>query len=408
MKNCEYWIWLSRTLGEGAKIDDIVNYFGSARGIYEAGQYEWKISGIMTPRQIANLSNYSPSESAKIMNTCRDNHWQIITPEDEEYPAHLRNICDYPAVLYAQGDTSVLCEKTTVAMVGTRKASGYGVRAAGVLSHELVKTGMVIVSGGALGIDSASHTGAIYGGGKTVAVLGCGLGTDYLKENAALRNEISKHGVLITEYAPFTNATRYTFPKRNRIISGMSLGTVVVEAGERSGSLITARLAMEQNRDVFALPGDVFSSAFTGANRLIRDGAKPVFTARDVAEEYYSLYPDKIKLENSDEPLASILAQSNQAQFNSVNVAKSHTAFKKHDEAKQQLETTPAPAVSRDLPDNVSDSARKVYSCIDNVVEFDDIVRNSGLGITKVLSAVTELEMLSFIEVIPGKKYKKI
>lgn len=402
MRDCEYWIWFSRTLGDGAKTDDIINYFGSARRLYEAGKYEWKISGLLTPRQIANLCEFSPSESGKIINACKENHWHIITPDDSEYPQRLREICNFPSVLYVDGDTSILNSCLPIAMVGTRKASGYGVRAASALAGMLAKCGMTVVSGGALGIDSASHTGAMYAGGKTVAVLGCGLGTDYLKENKALRREIAKNGALITEYPPFFEASRYTFPKRNRIISGMSLGTVVIEAGERSGSLITARLALEQNRDVFAVPGDVFSSSFSGANRLIRDGAKPVFTARDIVEEYYNEYPDRIKIENSDEALAGIFARSESARFVSADRT---VKSKKSEEKVKENETVSVPKA---LPKTASEAARAVYNSIDGETDFDEIVRSSGLGIRKVLSAITELEMLSVIEVSPGKKYKKI
>lgn len=407
MNNGEYWIWLSRTLGEGARIDDIINYFGSAKALYEAGRYEWKISGLLTPRQVENLVTYSPSESGKIINTCAENHWQIITPDDENYPARLREICDYPAVIYADGDTNLLSECLPIAMVGTRKASGYGVRVASTLASMLAKAGLTVVSGGALGIDSAAHTGAMYAGGKTVAVLGCGIGTDYLRENEAMRHEISKNGVLITEYPPFTAASKFTFPKRNRIISGMSIGTVVVEAGERSGSLITARLAVEQGRDVFAVPGDVFSSAFSGANKLIHDGAKPVFTARDIVEEYYHMYPGRIIIENSDEPLAKLLSESDKSRFNNINVAKKHNIpVKKQKESGTGQEEKPV--AKKQLPAEISEAAKAVYAAIESVTSFDDICRVSGVGIAKVLSGITELEMKSFIEVLPGRKYKKI
>lgn len=209
-------------------------------------------------------------------------------------------------MLFVWGDETILNSEVMLSVVGTRKASNYSMRVTRLLSSKLARAGAVIVSGGALGVDSAAHTGAMEGG-RTIAVLGCGFGTDYLRDNAALRREISKNGAVITEYFPFTPASRTTFPMRNRIISGMSLGTIVVEAGERSGSLITARLALSEGRDVFAVPGEVITSAFTGTNRLIHDGAKPVFTALDVLEEYYYTYPDKIDLSGADKPLGEAL-----------------------------------------------------------------------------------------------------
>lgn len=405
MTNCEYWIWLQRTLGFAARIDDIINYYGSARTLYEAGSYEWRISGLFTGTQINKLSQFSPSESGKIMKACSDNHWSMITPDDSEYPPLLREICDYPAVLYVDGDINLLGESMFIAMVGTRKASSYGVKAANVLAGELSKTGLTVVSGGALGVDSASHSGAIHSGFKTVAVLGCGLGTDYLRENEALRREISRNGALITEYPPFTEASRYTFPKRNRIISGMSFGTVVIEAGERSGSLITARLAMEQNRDVFAVPGDVFSSSFTGANKLIHDGAKPVFTAADVAEEYAALYPNRIKLEGADTPLSRLIPKGDKfalSELNAPDKKVKKNKFKEKTEPKEQTHSEP-----KALPDNASANAKSVYNAINGETEFDEVVRASGLPVFKVMTAITELEMMRVIEVLPGRKYIK-
>ena len=403
MKNCEYWIWLQRTLGCGAGIDDIINYYGSARDLYQAGKNDWLVSGIFTASQIKKLSQFSPSESGKIINDCQRNNWEIITPDDDCYPPLLRQICDFPAVLYADGDTDLLSDELFVAMVGTRNASTYGTRAATVIAYQLSKAGLTVVSGGALGIDSASHTGALNADCKTVCVLGCGLGTDYLHENEALRHEICRSGVIITEYPPFTPASRTTFPKRNRIISGMSLGTVVIEAGERSGSLITARTATEQNRDVFAVPGDVFASSFNGANRLIRDGAKPVFTARDIIEEYYYNYPDKLDIEGSDIPLSNALQQNSIPMGNVQSTAVKPKA--KKSENKQKEEPKP---VLKPMPETASTNARAVYEAITGETDFDTIAEKTALPVNAVLSGITELEMYSCIETLAGRKYKKL
>lgn len=409
MTNCEYWIWLQRTLGFAAKIDDLINYYGSAKTLYEAGSYNWRISGLFSASQINKLSKYSPSESGKIMKACSENHWDIITPDDSEYPPLLREICNFPAVLYVDGDSRLLSDRMFISMVGTRKASAYGVNVARLLAAELSKTGLTVVSGAALGIDSASHMGAVNSGFKTVAVLGCGFGTGYLRENEALRREIARNGALITEYPPFYEAARHTFPTRNRIISGMSLGTVVIEAGERSGSLITARLAAEQNRDVFAVPGDVFSSSFTGANKLIHDGAKPIFTAADVAEEYAGIYPDKIKLEGADIPLSRLMPKSDIFVLDGINTPVQEKDKKKKTEKENKPEQEKFDEQGiKALPDDLSANAKAVYGAIDGETEFDDAVRASGLPAFKVMTAVTELEMRELIEVLPGRKYKKL
>lgn len=406
MKNCEYWIWLQRTLGFATKIDDFINYYGSARELYEAGSYEWRISGLFSKKQIESLSKFSPSQSGDIMRACSDNHWDIITPDDMEYPLLLREIYDFPAVLYVDGDASILAESRFIAMVGTRNASNYGLKAAGIISTELSKSGLVVVSGGALGIDSASHLGALNSGHKTVAVLGCGLGTDYLRENEALRNDITKNGALVTEYPPFYSASRFTFPQRNRIISGISLGTVVIEAGERSGSLITARLAMEQNRDVFAVPGDVFSTSFTGANKMIQDGAKPLFTAADVVGEYHNLYPNEIKIEGMDAPLSNFLKENDDINKEAVKVKRNN----KEKSTKEENKPTEIESQTKELkplPQTISENAKLIYQAIDGETEFDTIVSKSGLPVFKVMSSISELEISGVIESLPGRKYKK-
>ncbi|MEG1834894.1 MAG: DNA-processing protein DprA [Oscillospiraceae bacterium] len=400
MSGVEYWIWLSRTLGEGAKIDDIIGYFGSPSRLYEAGKREWILSGLLTSKQIYALSKYSPSESANIINLCRTNGWQMITPDDELYPRNLRNICNFPSVLYVWGNVEVLLNEVMISIVGTRKASNYGTRVTGLLSSALSKAGATIVSGGALGIDSMAHMGALNAGGKTIAVLGCGLGTDYLRDNAALRKEISKDGAVISEYPPFTAASRITFPMRNRIISGISLGTVVIEAGEKSGSLITARLALEQGRDVFAVPGDIISSAYTGANKLIKDGAKPVFTASDVLEEYSFMFPNKIDLSKASEPLGQALRemQTENPIINTPNIKK---IVEKPSVVIQNI--------NRELPKDISENAKKVYNSIENSSShIDEISEKTGLKTADCLSALTELELFSLVSLCEGKKYKKV
>ena len=410
MKNCEYWIWLQRTLGVGARLDELISCFGSARDLYFAGKNEWIISGVLTKTQIEKLSSFSPSESGKIINDAQKNNWKIISFDDLDYPPLLREISNPPAVLFVDGDEEVLSEQVHIAMVGTRKASRYGLRAAGVISSQLSKAGFCIVSGGALGIDTAAHSGAISSFGKTVCVLGCGLGTDYLRQNEALRHEITQNGAVITEYPPFTPASKFSFPMRNRIISGMSVGTVVVEAGEKSGSLITAEIATEQNRQVFAVPGNVFSSAYNGANKLIHDGAKPVFTARDIVEEYIYEYPDKLNMENTDAPLSEAFYESDSLrqrldEEESIIKKKSKKTAVSENRTDEKIQPE---APKKELPETIGDEARAVYSALDKPYLLDEIVEKTGLSTTKALSALTRLEVFGAVELMPGNKYKRI
>ncbi|MCR4564093.1 MAG: DNA-processing protein DprA [Clostridiales bacterium] len=388
----EYWIWLSRTLGAGAKINDLLSYFGSPDEMYQAGSNEWRLSGLLTAKQIENLKQFSPSESSEIYRICEKNFWHIVTPSSSYFPVELMELPDMPAALYVEGDCGVLKSRLNIAFVGTRKASSYSRKIASSLAYEISRAGAVIVSGGALGIDSAAHEGALAAGGKTVAVLGCGLGTDYLQENSALRNEIAKNGALISEFLPFTPASRTTFPIRNRIISGMSAGTVVIEAGERSGSLITANLALSQGREVFAVPGDLTSSSYTGTNNLIRDGCTPVFSAEDIVRPFKFMFPD-FKLKNDGEKMPEPV--------------KRESGKEKIIPEKRQIKNEPKAVKRTDV--SLSPNAKKVYDILgETPLHIDEITEKSALTSSQVLAVMTELELKGLVALENGRKYKII
>lgn len=288
--NTPYWIWLQSALGAGARIKEITEYFGGVKEVYDAGETQWKMSPVLVPRQVEHLKNCSLAQANDILTVCRLNSWQVITPDDENYPRRLYEIDNPPAALYVAGNLPDIDNSVAIGIVGTRKASDYAIKAADVMSRGIAKLGAVVVSGGALGVDTAAHNAAILSFGKTVAVLGCGLGTNYLMENKPLRDSIAANGALVTEFQPFTKASRYTFPVRNRIISGLSLGVLVVEAGIRSGSLITAGYAADQGRDVYAIPCSILEPEYAGTNKLIDQGAvvatKPLDLVYPYAERF--------------------------------------------------------------------------------------------------------------------------
>lgn len=419
MNEAAYWIWLLRTLGAAAAIEDIIHYFGSARGLYEAGTAEWRLSGLLSAKQLTALSRFSPSESGGVLKTCAENGWQVLTPADLAYPQQLRELRNFPPVLFVWGDASVLLRDVKLAMVGTRKASAYGLRVASLLSEALADSGAVVISGGALGVDSAAHEGALRAGGKTIAVLGCGLGTDYLRENAPLRRSIAQNGAVISEFLPFSPASRTTFPLRNRIISALSLGTVVVEAGERSGSLITARYALEQGRDVFAVPGDIISSAFTGANKLIHDGAKPVFTPMDILEEYTYLGSEELKTPFPCKTLGEMLraapvARPGQPAADTkvgvsarASVRRKQTASAPPKQA-QTAAASPGNEPCGVLPQAASAAAQTVFRVLEvQEQHIDEISEKANLPVNACLAALTELELYACAVSVQGKKYRK-
>lgn len=390
-----YWVWAQDALGisSSVKSDEIVSYFGDAERLYFAGEYEWKISGIFTNGQINRLKSTTLDKANGIVAECEKYKIKIVTPGDGDYPSMLFKLPNLPLVLYVRGDLDCLKNKITVAIVGARKASDIGVRIARSLSASLSRSGAVVVSGAANGIDSAAHTGALNVGAKTVAVLGCGFGADYLPENEPLRREIAHHGALVTEYPPRTPAFGRNFPFRNRIISGLSYGTVVIEANERSGSLRTVDHAIEQGRDIFAVPGDITSSMNMGTNKLLRDGAKPVFNAMDVLEEYAARYPDMLDIDKIEKILT-------------VNREDSKLLSKKETEP-QNGKSEKAVFVKTAAPKGISENARLIFDAFtEETMQAEELILGTKLGTTDFLSAMTELEILGYIEPLAGKNYK--
>ena len=406
MSNCpvEYWIWMQNALGAGARTDELLAYFKTPEEMYKAGEYEWRLSGLLTSKKIELLKNSTFEKSKEIINECRRKGYKIITPDDNLFPDRLKNLPDMPLVLYGIGDCSVMNDTVSIGMVGTRNASTYGIETAQKLSFLLALSGATIVSGGALGVDSEAHAGAMLAKGRTLAFLGCGLSVNYLMENAPLRRAITRYGAVVTEYSPFTPASKITFPTRNRLISGVSLGVVVVEAGVKSGSLITANFALEQGKDVFAVPGDIVRSSFDGTNHLIKNGAKPVFTAEDVLSEYEYLYGDLLDLSNAKVNVASVpyVDYRKKKSVAQVNQSKKDVPIK--------TEVTPVKKTERKtLPEDMSEEAKTVYSVLnENGVHIDDIVRETNFKMNIVLSSLTELELLDFVQLESGKKYKII
>lgn len=382
-----YWVWAQDALGisSSVKSDEIISYFGKAEALYFAGEYEWRISGIFTRGQINKLKSTGLDNAERIIAECEKYKIKIVTPDDRDYPSMLFKLPNLPLVLYVRGNLDCLKNKISIAIVGAREASDIGLRIARSLSASLSRSGAVVISGAAKGIDSAAHTGALNVGAKTVAVLGCGFGANYLPENEPLRREIAGHGALITEYPPHTPALGRNFPFRNRIISGLSYGTVVIEANERSGSLRTVNHAIEQGRDIFAVPGDITSSMNMGTNRLLREGAKPVFNAMDVLEEYAERFPDLLDIDRIETTLK--------------------TEAQRLKSAPKKAQTFEKPIVSQ----KISDKARLVCDAFNKeIMQADELILSTGLSAVEFMSAMTELELLGVIEPLAGKNYKII
>ena len=391
------WIRLQSALGAGAALSEIIEYFGSAKALFDAGETEWRMSPVLVPRQIEKLCESTEAQANEVLATCKMNGWQVVPYDDPHYPERLRSIFNPPAVLYVDGELPDIDNSIVIGIVGTRRASDYAVKAADVMSRGIAERGAIVASGGALGVDTAAHNGAMLAGGKTIAVLGCGLGTKYLMENKPLRDAVVKNGALITEFQPFTPASKYTFPIRNRIISGISLGVLVVEASVKSGSLITANYALEQGKDVFALPCSILDPAFAGTNKLIDDGAivatKPLDLLYPYAEEY-GVKIDEVKsvgkiMRETGDKSANVYGKAHDISFDNLQ------AGRKKREARQKAAA------------ELSGKTKAVFNALgEEYQSADEISRAAGLSIGEALTALTALEIAGLAASAGGKRYR--
>ena len=269
-----------------AKLRRLAAHFGSARGAWEASQEELAASGALDAPALAALAalRRRPPDFEKLARSWEARGIRLLAWYDAAYPSKLKEIFKPPALLYCRG--RLAADGKRIAVVGARQATAYGKSAAQAIARALAESGVEIVSGAARGIDAAAHQGALDARGSTVAVLGCGVDVAYPAENKRLLDEIAECGAVVSEYAPGTRPNAKFFPARNRIISGLSDGIVVAEAALKSGALITAEFALSEGRDVFAVPGSVFSPASQGCHRLIQQGAKLTSCAADILEEY--------------------------------------------------------------------------------------------------------------------------
>lgn len=285
----------------GATIRRLVQYFGSAANVWHAEAGEIRQAGLMRPdvwEEFILARQKNPSWPQELAEICTGRHIELVSRTEEDYPELLSEISNPPEVLFYRGHLQNHLPR--IAMVGARRVSAYGRTVAEQLGSAMAKAGFAVVSGAALGVDTCSHEGALQKG-ATEAVLGCGVDVAYPLGNRRLLDEIAEKGAVISEFLPGAQPIAANFPARNRIISGMSLGTVVVEAAQRSGSLITAEMAISEGRDVFAVPGSIFSPVSKGCHRLIQQGAKLIVDSHDIIEEYPQFAKKAVHTKNNEE-----------------------------------------------------------------------------------------------------------
>lgn len=369
------WLALTLTPGMGpTRGHRVVQHFGGVERVFVASLTELEAAGLpaASAHSIALGKSYACAEEEFMK--ARDVGAEIISFEDERYPARLKEIYDPPLALYVHGD-AVLLSQPGLGVVGTRHPTPYGMGMAERLSNDLASRGLVIVSGMARGVDTHAHRGALNGKGKTVAVWGTGIDVPYPRENKRIAEAIlAAGGTLISEFPIGTFAAPQNFPIRNRIISGLSLGVLVVEAGEYSGTRITARCALEQGRDIFAVPGNVTNRNSWGPNTLIKQGAKLTATWEDVWEELAT----EIKLQL---------------------------------EANWQVESPKAPEASLFADSQLSPHEKRIFALLrpDEATQLDELIEKleGEVSSSEIFSALFELELSGKIKQLPGKNYVK-
>ena len=365
----------------------LLEHFASPEEIYFAPEEELLLAEGVTKTQCALLADKSLDRAEKVLEDCAKDGQFLLTMDDAAYPARLRNIYDPPLLLYGKGSLPLFDEEVAVTVVGTRSCTPYGVKAASELGYELAKQGALLVSGMAKGIDGEALRGALRAGGFTAAVLGGGADVVYPAANRRLYEDIAATGVILSEYPPGTEPRGEHFPVRNRLLSALSVATLVVEAPERSGALITAATALEQGREVFAVPGPFDAPMSRGCNGLIREGAGLVCEAWDVLSFYESRYPHKLRLLRAKLP----------------PLPKGAPETESGEPAKPVEEAPPAPAlpvldISQD-PGGLTDDQIAVLSVlhIDIPTLTDDAAILADLPVRRVLSALTVLEIDGYV-----------
>ena len=412
-----HWIWYAHRPGLTDRIKVcLLEHFSDPEDIYFADAASFDhIEGISGEIK-ESIADKNLMEAEEILRTCRKENLHLLTYRDAAYPVRLKNISDPPVLLYYKGTLPDFDGSPVIGIVGTRKASAYGLQTAKRMGYQIGRCGGIVVSGMAFGIDGMAMSGALTADQMTVGVLGCGADLVYPLSNRSLFADVERYGCILSEFAPGTPPVKWNFPKRNRIISGLSCGVLVVEAPEKSGALITARQAADQGRDVFVVPGNIDMPSFVGSNRLLRDGALAVSSGWDVISEYEGLYPDKIRkdtkpshqtaypdevekaAEEQEKPLAKVAQK--------LHIPKKKENLKKESDKKVIDKELSSPYIDlNDILDKLSAEERAIVEALKGGQRLvDDVIAETGLTTGKILANLTMLELKGIIKRHPGKQ----
>lgn len=388
-----YWIWLA----EHPELKDhqkkfLAQHFPDPEELYFA---EEEVLKEFDPRIVQALQNRDLTNAKTILRKCAQRQMELVCLSDPEYPARLRNIPDPPMVLYYKGNLPDFDKQPVIAVVGTRKATPYGLTVTAKLSRQIADCGGLVVSGAADGIDAAAMKAALETGNPVVGILGNGLDIVYPRSNRTLYADAMRNGCLISEYPPESRPEAWHFPRRNRIISGLANGVLVVEAPEKSGALITARYALEQGRDVFVVPGNVDMPTCAGSNALLEDGAGVALSGWSIMREYEGLYPDAVKNRCAeDKPTLAQVAQP------VPNIPSD----------KKDIDNPQKNAYSgmENSENSLTEEENKILSVLSSTPKHtDSVIAESGLNTAKALSLLTKLALKGFVVNHPGRLISK-
>lgn len=391
-----FWVWFSQLPVSNFIKRALLEVFGDPEHIYYADPAVFSGVEGMTADVLQHLSEKDLEESRRILQLCRDKDLKLLPFSHPGYPERLRQIADPPVLLYLRGKLPQFEKMPAIAVVGTRKCSPQGLEIARKISSEIAACGGLVVTGMASGIDAQAAWGALDAGRPVVGVLGTGAEIVYPASNRKLFDAVMETGCVLSEYPPETPSLPWHFPERNRIISGICCGTLVVEAPERSGALITARSALEQGRDVFVVPGAVTESRCAGSNQLLRQGAAAVFSGWDVVSEYAGQYP---------------VEQRNIPKFSKKQERNDPSTGKKQDKTEKTTkiiidkgEQSPYSESVKPLPGLTEEEAAIAALLASGEKLTDAIAAETGMGAGAVLSALTMLEIKGVIRRLPGNR----
>ncbi len=389
MDHRAYWVWLQHAFGAGSRRPwEISKWFeGGVREFYKGGARLWNSLSYITEGQAVALFDFTLAQARAQLEHAEKIGWTVLTPECEKYPEPLRHISDPPAVLYVKGSLPDLDRYPAIAIAGARKATAESIDAARKIGYQLACGSVTVVGGGAAGIDAAALDGAIQSYGRVVSILPVDLSSSYVSQNARLRREIlEKGGALLSEYFSQSRPGYSTFQERNRLITGMSRGVVLIQAAEKSGTMIYARHALEQNRDVFVYPGPEDSPEYSGSRALLLDGAKAVTCGEEVLEEYDRRY-----------------AMETSGLFSRPDTDFEGGLDRETERERELVFCDPGDG------EELGPEAEKVLTALGGeTLTISQLEERTGMGAGALLSLLTELELEGRVESASGKRYRRV